>query len=61
MNTQERALLTIAEACKVASVSRRTVYNWLLKGKIEHVRTAGGRARIYADSLFKAPEPKVTP
>ena len=37
-------------------VSRRTIYNWLAAGKLQHRRTVSGKIRIYADSLW-APEP----
>lgn len=49
-----RRLISIMHACEEAGVSRRTIYNWLAAGKLEHVRTAGGSVRIYADSLFRS-------
>jgi excisionase family DNA binding protein len=45
------------KACEVVGVSRRTIYNWMAGGKIEYIRTAGGSVRIFADSLWKSPEP----
>ncbi len=51
-----RPLLNIQQACERAGVSRRTIYNWLEKGLLEYVRTAGGSVRIYADSLFRPAE-----
>ena len=45
--------LTIQEACRVARVSRRTLYNWMRDGKIRAVRTAGGGVRIDPASLFQ--------
>jgi excisionase family DNA binding protein len=45
------------KACEVVGVSRRTIYNWMAGGKIEFVRTAGGSVRIFADSLWRSPEP----
>jgi excisionase family DNA binding protein len=51
-----RELLTIEEACARMKVSRRTIYNWLAAGKLQHRRTVSGKIRIYADSLW-APEP----
>lgn len=45
--------LTIAQACDRASVSRRTIYNWLHAGKLQTCRTAGGTLRIAAGSLFR--------
>lgn len=52
----ERPTVTITKACELASVSRRTIYNWLKGGKLEFVRTAGGSIRIYADTLFRSPQ-----
>lgn len=49
----ERETLTIMKACAVVGVSRRTVYNWISKGKVEYIRTAGGSIRIFADSLWR--------
>lgn len=51
--TNERPMVSIMQACRLARVSRRTIYNWMEKGKIEYVRTAGGSARIFTDSLFR--------
>lgn len=48
-----RPLVTIKQASELAGVSRRTLYNWMDRGKIEFVRTAGGNRRIYEDSLFR--------
>ncbi len=53
----ERQTLSIMKACEVVGVSRRTIYNWMAGGKIEYIRTAGGSVRIFADSLWKSPEP----
>jgi len=44
--------LTIQEACAEAKVTRRTIYNWLAKGKLVTQRTAGGSLRILASSLW---------
>ena len=49
----DRPTVTIAQACALVHVSRRTIYNWLAAGSIAYVRTAGGAVRIYADSLTK--------
>ena len=38
-------------ACQIAGVTRRTIYNWLERHKIEYVRNAGGSVRIYVDTL----------
>jgi predicted site-specific integrase-resolvase len=35
------------------------MYNWISAGKVKYTRTAGGRIRIFADSLWRdvAPAP----
>ena len=48
------------KACELVGVSRRTIYNWMAGGKVEYVRTAGGSVRIFADSLWRAPNPPQT-
>lgn len=48
-----RPVLTIHQACARASVSRRTIYNWIAAGKIAVVHTAGGAIRIIEDSLWR--------
>jgi excisionase family DNA binding protein len=53
----ERQTISIMKACEVVGVSRRTIYNWMAGGKVEYVRTAGGSVRIFADSLWRAPNP----
>jgi len=52
----ERQTISIMKACEVVGVSRRTIYNWMAGGKVEYVRTAGGSVRIFADSLWRAPQ-----
>ncbi len=52
----ERQTLSIMKACEVVGVSRRTIYNWMAGGKVQYVRTAGGSVRIFADSLWRAPQ-----
>ena len=47
-----RPTVSIREAGVIAGVSRRTIYNWLRDGRLEWVRTAGGSARIFVDTLF---------
>lgn len=47
-----RKTLSIGDACELAQVSRRSIYNWLEAGKLEYTRTAGGCIRIFVDSLF---------
>ena len=51
----ERELLTVQESARRACVSVRAIYNWLRQGKVEHVRTAGGSVRIFADTLHSTP------
>jgi excisionase family DNA binding protein len=57
MTVDERQTISIMKACEVVGVSRRTIYNWMAGGKVEYVRTAGGSVRIFADSLWRAPQP----
>lgn len=45
--------VTINEACDLAGVSRRTLYNWIAAGKLQYVRTAGGSIRTDPTSLFR--------
>jgi excisionase family DNA binding protein len=56
MMTSNRQTVTIARACELVGVSRRTIYNWIADGKLQYVRTAGGAVRIFADSLWRDPE-----
>lgn len=51
-----RRAVKIQEACELANVTRRTLYNWMAAGKVEWVRTAGGSRRIYVDTLFRTRE-----
>ncbi len=53
--TAARSTVSITKACKLADVSRRTIYNWIAKGKVEYVRTAGGAVRIFVDTLWQKP------
>lgn len=53
----DRRLVCIKEACTIAGVTRRTIYNWIAGRKIEYLRTAGGAVRIYADTLLREPRP----
>lgn len=50
----ERPTVTIMRACEIVGVSRRTIYNWITKGRVEFRRTAGGSIRIYEDSLWRS-------
>ena len=49
----ERSMVSIAKACELVGVSRRTIYNWIYDNKLDYVRTASGKIRIYADSLWR--------
>lgn len=51
--TPDRPLCTINEAVIQLGVCRRTIHNWLSRGKLEYLRTAGGRVRIYVDTLWR--------
>lgn len=56
----ERKTVSIPRACELVGVSRRTIYNWIAANKIQYIRTAGGSVRIFADTLWREPEPAVT-
>lgn len=49
----ERDTVTAIQAAAIVGVSRRTIYNWIMGGKVEYERTAGGRVRIYRDTLWR--------
>ena len=53
-DTKERPTLCIKDACALAGVSRRTLYNWMDVNKVQFIRTAGGSRRVFADTLFRA-------
>lgn len=55
---ENRDTVTIEQACRIAGVSRRTIYNWLYAHKVAYVRTAGGSVRIYRDTLLVPEEPQ---
>jgi molybdopterin-binding protein len=44
-------LLRLAEAAKLAGVSYPTLKQWIYKGKIRSVKTAGGHHRIPSDEI----------
>lgn len=48
----QRQRANVVSACRIAGVSRATLYRWIALGKIEVVRTAGGALRIYVDTLI---------
>lgn len=51
--TREEEWVTLAEAASHASVSRRTLYNWISEGKLPHKRTVGGMLRVQKSSLWQ--------
>ena len=57
----DRKTVSIPRACELVGVSRRTIYNWIAGGKIQYVRTAGGSVRIFADTLWREPDPSADP
>lgn len=53
INAPTRDTVSITKAMELTHVSRRTLYLWMLNGKVEWVRTAGGSRRIFTDTLFR--------
>jgi excisionase family DNA binding protein len=56
----DRRTLNITQACELAGVSRRTIYNWMNANKIDWTRTAGGQVRIFADTLWRDKNDKLS-
>ena len=56
----DRKTISINKAGELVGVSRRTIYNWITRGKVEYVRTAGGSVRIFVDTLWRTPEDTAT-
>jgi excisionase family DNA binding protein len=52
-----RKTVSIARACGLAGVCRRTIYYWIAGGKVQYIRTAGGSVRIFEDTLWRSPDP----
>jgi hypothetical protein len=52
-NCRNQRLVTIQKAATECSVSVNTIYVWMKRGAIEWVYNAGGKRRIYWDSLVK--------
>ncbi len=48
-----RRLVTLSEATRYCNVSVNAVYRWMEEGLIEWVYNAGGKRRIYKDSLIR--------
>ena len=53
--TGARQLLNTVATCHMAGISRATLYRWIAANKVEWLRTPSGQLRIYADSVFRAP------
>jgi excisionase family DNA binding protein len=51
--TVDTKTVSIARACELVGVSRRTIYNWMAAGKVRYVRTAGGSVRLFVESLWR--------
>jgi excisionase family DNA binding protein len=49
----EDSWLKPRDAMALCGVTRRTLYRWLAQGRLTVMRTAGGRLRILASSLFR--------
>jgi len=49
----DRPTVTIRDACVLVKVTRRTIYNWMAKGKVQYRRTASGSVRIFTDTLWR--------
>ena len=49
----ERRSVSIAAACALVGVCRRTLYNWIASGRVQTKRTAGGQQRVYVDTLWR--------
>src|SRR5688572_19955030 len=51
-----RQLITIREAARYCKVSVNSIYRWMENELIEWIYNAGGKRRIYRDSLIRKPE-----
>ena len=56
---ERRKTVSLRQAGELAGVSRRTIYNWIERGKVTYIRTASGSIRIFEDSLWRPPTPEV--
>ena len=54
--TADRTTISINKTCELVGVSRGTIYNWMARGNVEYVRTAGGSVRIFVDTLWRTPD-----
>lgn len=50
---RDLAWVSVNQACAIAAVSRRTIYNWIGAGKITVKHTIGGSPRILQSSLWR--------
>jgi excisionase family DNA binding protein len=50
--------LTMTEAAALVRVERRTLYNWIARGKLTVRRTANGNPRVREADLWAAEERK---
>jgi excisionase family DNA binding protein len=48
-----RQRVNTVKAAEIAGVTKRTIYNWMVAGRIEFVRTPTGNVRIYVDTLLR--------
>lgn len=53
--------LTVRELAERERVTKRTVYNWIEKGAVEHRRTPGGGLRILTPAAKSAEPVKSDP
>ena len=49
---EEKVYCTIKEACEKAKVTRRTIYNWMLIGRLRFKYTPSGLRRILVNDLL---------
>lgn len=49
--TQE--YFSVTDVCRLLNVSRRTVYNWIAKGKLARLDTPGGSPRFAKADLLR--------
>lgn len=50
---QGRRTVNIVQAAAMAGVSRRTIHHWIQIGRVQTIRSAGGRQRIFEESLYR--------
>jgi excisionase family DNA binding protein len=55
--TPDRPWVDFREAMRICGVSRRTLYNWIAKGKITTMRTPGGSQRFQRSDLLRPGQP----